>query len=50
MKKIMFCGGGSAGHVIPNIAVIECLDGIFDAVYLGTGGIEKNICKNTTQS
>ena len=46
MKKIMFCGGGSAGHVIPNIAVIECLDGIFNAVYLGTGGIEKNICKN----
>lgn len=45
MKKIMFCGGGSAGHVIPNIAVIECLDGIFQCVYMGTDGIEKNICE-----
>lgn len=45
MKRIMFCGGGSAGHVIPNIAVIECLDGVFDYSYIGTCGIEKGICE-----
>ena len=25
MKKILFTGGGSAGHVVPNIAIIEQL-------------------------
>lgn len=45
MKKILFCGGGSAGHVIPNIALIEQLDE-FDNCYVGTGGIEENICKS----
>lgn len=46
MKKIMFCGGGSAGHVIPNIALIERLKDNYDITYIGTGGIEKNICHN----
>ncbi len=45
MKKILFCGGGSAGHVIPNIAVIESLKGAVNCVYMGTNGIEKGICK-----
>ena len=44
MKKILFCGGGSAGHVIPNIALIEQLNE-YDISYMGTGGIEENICK-----
>ena len=44
MKKILFCGGGSAGHVIPNIALIEQLDE-YSISYIGTGGIEENICK-----
>ena len=44
MKKILFCGGGSAGHVIPNIALIEQLTE-YDISYMGTGGIEENICK-----
>ena len=45
MKKIIFCGGGSAGHVIPNVAIIEQLDG-FDVAYIGTeNGIEKSICE-----
>ena len=44
MKKIIFCGGGSAGHVIPNIAIIEQLEGV-DIAYIGTdNGIEKSIC------
>ena len=46
MKKIMFCGGGSAGHVIPNIAVIENLGENIEACYMGTDGIEKRICKS----
>lgn len=41
----MFCGGGSAGHVIPNIAVAECLKNEYEICYIGTDGIEKNICK-----
>ena len=44
MKKIMFCGGGSAGHVIPNIAVIEQLKDEYSISYAGTDAIEKNIC------
>lgn len=45
MIKIVFCGGGSAGHVIPNIAVIEQLSKDFTAYYLGTNAIEKNVCR-----
>lgn len=45
MKKIMFCGGGSAGHVIPNIAIMEELKGVYDICYVGTDGIEKKICR-----
>lgn len=44
MKKIMFCGGGSAGHVIPNIALYERLRDSYDLAYIGTDGIEKRIC------
>lgn len=44
MKKILFCGGGSAGHVIPNIALIEELKE-YNTCYMGTGAIEENICK-----
>lgn len=45
MKKILFCGGGSAGHVIPNIALIEQLPE-YEIYYIGTGGIEESICKS----
>ena len=45
MKKILFTGGGSAGHVVPNIALIEELlsEGKTDVCYMGTDGIEKDI-------
>lgn len=45
MKKILFTGGGSAGHVIPNLALIEELlsEGETDVSYMGTGGIEKRL-------
>lgn len=45
MKKIVFSGGGSAGHVIPNIALIEQLKNEFSIAYIGTDGIEEKICK-----
>ena len=45
MKKILFTGGGSAGHVVPNIALIEQLlsEGGIEVGYMGTNGIEKDI-------
>lgn len=45
MKKILFTGGGSAGHVIPNVAIFEELlqSGEADVGYIGTNGIEKQI-------
>lgn len=43
MQKIVFTGGGSAGHVIPNVALIQELQksGEYDLYYFGTDGIEK---------
>lgn len=41
----MFCGGGSAGHVMPNIAIYELLCDKYDLSYIGTGAIEKSICR-----
>ena len=45
MKKILFTGGGSAGHVVPNLALIEELlsEGETEVCYIGTNGIEKRL-------
>ena len=45
MHKIVFTGGGSAGHTIPNAAIIEELkkNGTFDLYYVGTNGIEREL-------
>ncbi len=45
MKKILFTGGGSAGHVIPNLALIDEIlqSGEHDVCYMGTDGIEKGL-------
>jgi len=44
MKNIVFCGGGTAGHVMPNIALIEELkEKDINIHYIGGDGIEKNI-------
>ena len=45
MKKVLFTGGGSAGHVVPNLALIEELlaFGDVDVCYMGTDGIEKKL-------
>lgn len=45
MKRIFFTGGGTAGHVTPNIALIErMLEQGWDVHYIGSsGGIEESI-------
>ncbi|GIW21290.1 MAG: UDP-N-acetylglucosamine--N-acetylmuramyl-(pentapeptide) pyrophosphoryl-undecaprenol N-acetylglucosamine transferase [Candidatus Sericytochromatia bacterium] len=45
MKKIIFTGGGTAGHVIPNISIINELDrNKFQIFYIGSKkGIEKEL-------
>lgn len=45
MKKILLTGGGTAGHVTPNIALIPYLkDAGFEIEYMGSyNGIEKKL-------
>ncbi len=45
LKKIIFTGGGSAGHVTPNIALInECKKHDWDVYYIGSkNGMEKDL-------
>lgn len=45
MKTIVFAGGGTAGHVMPNIALIEQLKANYNCVYAGGDGMEKSICE-----
>lgn len=45
MKTIVFTGGGTAGHIMPNIAIIEKLHN-FKIYYLGSSGMEKDILKS----
>ena len=42
--KIVLTGGGTSGHVTPNIALIPLLkEKGFDVFYIGTNGIEKTL-------
>ena len=45
MKRIVLTGGGTAGHVTPNIALLPYLkDAGFDISYIGSyEGIEKTL-------
>ncbi len=43
MKTILFCGGGSAGHVVPNLALMRELRYSYRLLYMGTGGIEEKL-------
>ena len=47
MATIVLTGGGSAGHVIPNIALLPYLKKDFDKIYYfgSKNGIEKDICQ-----
>ncbi len=44
-KRIVFTGGGTAGHIMPNIALFEHFS-CFEIHYIGTSGMEKEILKN----
>ena len=43
MKTILFTGGGSAGHVVPNLAIMNELRYSHRVVYMGTDGIERGL-------
>ena len=43
MKYYLFTGGGSAGHVVPNLAIMNCLRYSAKLGYMGTGGIEREL-------
>ncbi len=45
MKKIVLCGGGTAGHIYPALALVDDLKN-FEIHYIGSNGIEKEILKN----
>ena len=43
-KTIVLTGGGTAGHIMPNIALLPELKNHFDKIYyIGTNGMEKEI-------
>jgi len=47
MKTIILTGGGTGGHVMPHLAILDDLKKHFDrVVYIGSNGIEKEIMKN----
>ncbi|MDD9150669.1 undecaprenyldiphospho-muramoylpentapeptide beta-N-acetylglucosaminyltransferase [Sporolactobacillus sp. CQH2019] len=47
VKKIVFTGGGSAGHVTPNLALIDKLKDDWEIAYIGSkNGIEKTLVQN----
>ena len=49
MKKIILTGGGTAGHVIPNLALIPSLKAAdFDIYYIGShNGIERDLVESS---
>ena len=48
MKKIVLTGGGTAGHVTPNLALLPHLKAAgFEVVYMGSyEGIEKKLIED----
>ena len=46
-ERIILTGGGSAGHVTPNIALLESLNERYEVHYIGTeNGIERSLMEN----
>ena len=44
MKKILFTGGGTGGHIMPNLAIIDDLKNKYKISYIGSKtGMEKDI-------
>lgn len=46
VKYILFTGGGSAGHVVPNLALMHELRYTHRIAYMGTGGIEMRLMQD----
>jgi len=46
MKKIVFTGGGTLGHVMPNLYLMDELKTAYKCYYIGSNGIEKDKVKN----
>ncbi len=46
MKKIVFTGGGTAGHIMPNLAIIEEIKNKAKVYYIGSNGMEKELVKD----
>lgn len=45
MKKIVFTGGGTAGHIVPNLAIIDEIGNRAKIYYIGSNGLEKSMVK-----
>ena len=45
MKTLILTGGGSAGHVTPNLALLPALRARFSLAYIGTDGIERELLR-----
>ncbi len=43
MRKIIFTGGGSGGHVVPALTLIDKISDKFKVYYIGGSGIEKEL-------
>ena len=48
--KIVFTGGGTAGHIMPNIALINSLDASHQVFYLGSNGMEQKLIPQNTKN
>jgi len=47
MKKIVFTGGGTLGHVMPNLYLFDELKKDYKCFYIGSSGIEEEKVKNS---
>lgn len=49
MKKIVFTGGGTLGHVMPNLYLIDELKNDYKCHYIGSNAIEKDKVANVAE-
>lgn len=46
-KKILLTGGGTGGHIMPLLLVVEALKDKADLIYVGSSGMESDLVKKT---